>query len=254
MKRDSSARPLISIVIPAYNEEKRLARTIRETMAWSRNNLEDCEILVVDDGSSDQTLAIARSFLNEDVCLRALACPHRGKGGAVRSGMLAAEGRYVLFMDADGATPLSETDRLLAALQNGYDVAVGSRVTNDADTIVKSSVARKGVRQAFISLVHLLASSGVRDTQCGFKMFRREVVRPIFSRQSVDGFAFDVEILLIARKLRLSIAEVGVNWTAQPGSTVNLLTDSFRMLRDIIRIRWVHRNTRSAGQVELETE
>jgi len=201
-----------------------------------------CEVIVVDDGSADETLALARHFEAAAKCVRVLPRPHAGKGAAVRAGMLAAEGRYVLFMDADGATPLTEIPRLMARM-NHYDIAIGSRAAESPDVVVTTSLLRKGIGRVFASLVNVLTLSGVKDTQCGFKLFRREVVGPIFSRQTIDGFAFDVEILLIARKLSFRVAEVAVNWKAQDGSKVNVVTDSFRMLGDILRLRWIHRHT-----------
>jgi dolichyl-phosphate beta-glucosyltransferase len=244
----------VSIIIPAYNEQKRLSRTLIQTIEWTGWVSRSWEIIIVDDGSTDETLAIAKSFEKAERNIRALSHRHRGKGAAVRAGMLTAQGRYVLFMDADGATPMTEVPKLIGALDNGYDVAIGSRASKFGDVVVKTSLIRKGIGRAFASLVGFLAFSGIRDTQCGFKMFRREIVKSIFLRQTIDGFAFDVEILLIANKLGLQVAEVPVNWNAQPGSKVNVLTDSFRMLRDIIRLRWIHRNISPDRQVGLETK
>jgi dolichyl-phosphate beta-glucosyltransferase len=242
----SNTIPDISIIVPAYNEQKRLPGTLIKAIQWSARSSKSWEIIVVDDGSIDDTLAAARTFEKTERNIRVLSLPHRGKGAAVRAGMLAAEGSYVLFMDADGATPMTEIPKLINALENGYDVAIGSRVGDFEDVVVNASLIRTGVRQAFASLVGFLAFRGIRDTQCGFKMFRREVVKSVFLRQTIDGFAFDVEILLIANKLGFRVAEVPVNWNAQPGSKVNIFTDSSRMLVDIIRIRWTHRNINPA--------
>jgi dolichyl-phosphate beta-glucosyltransferase len=147
-------------------------------------------------------------------------------------------------MDADGATPLTEIPKLLAALEEGYDVAIGSRVEKRPGEVeVTTSLHRRLIGRCFAFLVGFLAIKGIADTQCGFKMFRNEAATAIFSRQKIVGFAFDVEILFIARRLSLSVIEIPVNWVAQAGSKVNLIKDSIKMLWDIAHIRWRHRTT-----------
>ena len=233
----------LSVVIPAYNEHARLPRTVLDTIRWCTTHGLDFEVILVDDGSRDETLALGRLFEESDVRVRLLACPHMGKGAAVRMGMLNAKGHIMLFMDADGATPLDEIPKLLAAIEEGYDVAIGSRVAQHPGEVeVKTWLHRRFIGRIFAFLVSLLAFEGIADTQCGFKMFRREAAAAIFSRQETVGFAFDVEILFIARRLSLSIAEVPVNWVAQLGSKVNLVADSIKMLWDVNRLRWLHRN------------
>jgi dolichyl-phosphate beta-glucosyltransferase len=240
---------LLSIVIPAYNEQQRLPRTALEAIRWCNLNNLQYEILIVDDGSTDDTLAIVDLLEHHDCNVRHLACPHKGKGAAVRMGMLNTKGRFALFMDADGATPLTEIPRLLMQLEHGHDVAIGSRVLQRAGEVtVETSWHRKVIGRVFARLVNIFAIGGIADTQCGFKMFRQEVVKTIFSRQRLDGFAFDVELLFIARQLGLSIAEIPVNWQNQAGSKVNLLTDSARMLWDLSRIRWMHRGIAAAAR------
>lgn len=232
----------LSIIIPAYNEQARLPRTVLESIHWCTSRNLEFELIIADDGSQDQTLALARLFEESNVRIRALACPHMGKGATVRMGVLNAKGHLVLFMDADGATPLTEIPKLLVAVEQGQDVAIGSRVVQRPGEVeVKTSLLRRFIGRSFAFCVNLFAIEGIADTQCGFKMFRREAAAAIFSRQRSVGFAFDVEVLFIARRLGLSIAEIPVNWIAQPGSKVNLVTDSCRMLWDIGRIRWLHR-------------
>lgn len=234
----------LSLVIPAYNEQVRLPRTVVEAIRWCTSQELNFELIIADDGSCDATLALARLFEQSDIRVRALACPHLGKGAAVRMGILNARGEYVLFMDADGATPMTEIPKLLAAAETGHDVAIGSRVVRHPGEVeIKTSVLRKVIGRVFAFFVGVFAIEGVADTQCGFKMFRRDAARAIFGRQRTVGFAFDVEILYIARRLSLSIAEIPVNWVAQPGSKVNLLTDSIKMLWDICHIRWLHRKS-----------
>ena len=243
LKPASRSAIQLSIVIPAYNEQARLPRTVLETIHWCGIRNLEFELIIADDGSRDETLALARLFEESDVRIRALACPHTGKGAAVRMGVLNAKGRLVLFMDADGATPLDQIPKLLAAIEQGHDVAIGSRVVqHPGEAEVRTSFHRRLIGRCFAFFVNLFTFGGIADTQCGFKMFRREAAIAIFSRQKIVGFAFDVEILFIARRLSLPIAEVPVNWVAQAGSKVNLVTDSIRMLWDISHIRWLHRN------------
>ena len=234
----------LSIVIPAYNEIARLPQTVFETIRWCESRKLDFELIIADDGSRDETLAVARLFEARDARIRVLACPHMGKGAAVRMGMLNARGRFILFMDADGATPLTEISKLLAAANEGYDVAIGSRVAQRAREVeVTTSIHRRLIGRVFAFFVNLFAVEGIADSQCGFKMFRREAARAIFPRQKIVGFAFDVEILFLAHRLSLSVAEIPVNWVAQAGSKVNLFTDSLGMLWDICHIGWLHRNS-----------
>jgi dolichyl-phosphate beta-glucosyltransferase len=241
----------LSIVIPAYNEQTRLPRTVLETIRWCTARHLDFELIIADDGSRDETLALGRIFEESDVRIRVLACPHMGKGAAVRMGILNARGRIILFMDADGATPLNEIPKLLVAIEEGRDVAIGSRVVQRPGEVeIKAHFHRWLIGRTFAFLVNLFAIEGIGDTQCGFKMFRREAALAIFSRQKTVGFAFDVEILFIAKRLSLSIAEIPVNWLSRPGSKVNLVTDSIKMLWDISRIRWLHRNFRASSYSE----
>jgi dolichyl-phosphate beta-glucosyltransferase len=234
----------LSIVIPAYNEQSRLPRTVLEAIRWCTTQTLSFELIIADDGSHDATAELARLFEESDVRIRALVCPHMGKGATVRMGMLNARGRYVLFMDADGATPMAEIPKLVAAIESGHDIAIGSRVTQSPGQVnVKTPVHRKIMGRIFAFFVNLFAIEGIGDTQCGFKMFRHEAARAISSRQRMVGFAFDVEQLFLARRMSLTIAEIPVNWVAQAGSKVNLVTDSIRMLWDISQIKWMHRNS-----------
>jgi dolichyl-phosphate beta-glucosyltransferase len=232
----------LSIIIPAFNERSRLPRTVLETISWCNRNVPSYELIISDDGSSDDTLEIAKLFADHDKSVRYLACPHLGKGAAVRTGMLNAVGDHVLFMDADGATPLGEIPKLIIKINEGYPVAIGSRVLqNPGETVVTTSLHRKLVGRIFAALVNIFEISGIADTQCGFKMFRKDIVKELFSRQKLNGFAFDVELLYLARKLSVAIAEVPVNWVNQKGSKVRLATDGMKMLKDIFKIRLLHR-------------
>lgn len=243
ISRNDKRRIDLSIVIPAYNEINRLPKTILETVKWCKACSLNYEILVVDDGSTDETFEICRLFSEYDENLRAISNPHLGKGAAVRSGMLNASGLHVLFMDADGATPLDQIPKLRAQLENGHSIAIGSRVVqNPGETAVVTSLHRKLIGRIFAAIVNVFGVSGIGDTQCGFKMFGREVVKDIFTRQKLNGFAFDVEILFLARKLSLEIAEVPISWNNKEGSKVNLVFDSIRMLRDVLMLKFLHSN------------
>jgi dolichyl-phosphate beta-glucosyltransferase len=241
----------LSIVIPTYNEQARLPRTVLETVHWCTTRHLDFELIIADDGSQDETLALGRLFEESDGRIRLLACPHMGKGAAVRMGMLNARGRWILFMDADRATPLDEIIKLQASLEAGHDVAIGSRVIQHPGEVeVKAQFHRWLIGRVFAFCVNVFAVEGIGDTQCGFKMFRRPAAMAIFARQKTVGFAFDVEVLFIAQRLSLSIAEIPVNWTAQPGSKVNIVTDAVKMLWDISHIRWLHRKFETRSYLE----
>lgn len=230
--------PDLSIVIPAYNEAPRIEPTIREIVAYCRAGRRVFELLLIDDGSRDHTSSIGRLLSQElpEVRLIRLAANH-GKGFAVRTGVLNATGQTVLFADADGSTPISEIERLESALEAGADLAVGSRVRRAEGIRVKAKLHRRLIGRTFHFLVKSLANPGVQDTQCGFKLFRSEVSHDLFSRMRMDGFSFDVEVLVMARRRGYHVAEVPVNWTHQPGSKVRLTVDSLQMAADLFRIR-----------------
>ncbi len=228
-----------SVVIPAFNEENRLPSTLESVCKFMPELKRDFEVIVVDDGSSDRTSEIVRAQMASYPELKLITFEkNRGKGAAVREGILAASGDFVLFNDADGATPISEFSRLLTPMERGADVVIGSRALASSETRVVTSWHRKFIGRTFNTLVNILIVPGVADTQCGFKLFRREAARQIFSLQRADRFSFDVEVLFLARKLGLKIVEQSVNWQNVPGSKVNLIHDSLQMFRDILRFRW----------------
>jgi dolichyl-phosphate beta-glucosyltransferase len=230
--------PDLSIVIPAYNEESRIAPTVRDIVAYCRARTRAFELILVDDGSRDRTTSVGRLLSEEfpELRLIRLAANH-GKGYAVRTGVINAVGRTVLFADADGATPIAEIERLEDALAAGADMAIGSRALRSEGVRVNAKVYRHLIGRTFHRLVEWLADAGVKDTQCGFKLFRAEVAQELFSRMRMNGFSFDVEVLVIARLRGYQVAEVPVNWSHRPGSKVNLTLDSLRMGADLFRIR-----------------
>jgi dolichyl-phosphate beta-glucosyltransferase len=231
-------RPDLSIVVPAYNEEARLEPTLRDIALHFRRLQRNVEILVVDDGSRDGTAALVNRLTAELPEVRLIRMPaNRGKGYAVRAGVVNSTGCSVLFADADGATPISELARLEEALAAGADIAIGSRNVHGAGVEVRARFYRRVIGRAFHLLVETLTVRGIADTQCGFKLFRGDVAQDLFSRMRMDGFSFDVEVLLMAQRGGYTVAEMPVNWTHQPGSRVNLVTDSLRMARDLFIIR-----------------
>ena len=228
----------LSIVIPAYNEETRIAPTVRAIVAYCRARSRAFELILVDDGSRDGTTSVGRLLSEEFAELRVirLAANH-GKGYAVRTGVVNAMGRLVLFADADGATPIGEIERLEDGLALGADVAIGSRAIRAEGIRVEAKLYRHLIGRTFHQLVRWLADVSVQDTQCGFKLFRASVAQDLFSRMRMNGFSFDVEVLVIARRRGYRVVEVPVNWVHQPGSKVRLTLDSVRMAADLFRIR-----------------
>src|SRR5918995_4500362 len=230
--------PDLSIVIPAFDEESRIEPTIRDMITYCRNARRNFEIILVDDGSRDGTSMVGRRLAEEfpELRLIRLAANH-GKGYAVRAGVVNAVGSLVLFADADGATPIAEIERLESALDSGADVAVGSRALRATGIRVHAKLYRHLIGRPFHFLVECLADGGVKDTQCGFKLFRSSVAQDLFSRMRMNGFSFDVEVLVMARRRGYHVAEVPVNWTHQAGSKVRLTSDSLQMAADLLRIR-----------------
>jgi dolichyl-phosphate beta-glucosyltransferase len=236
----------LSVVIPCFEEERRLGPTLEAWLAFLSEAQLDGEILVVDDGSRDRTAAIARRVLGADSPHRILRSPppNHGKGWAVRTGMLAARGERALFSDADLSTPVGESARLFEALDRGHDVAIGSRWAKGAAIGVHQPWAREQLGRMLNAAVRAVALPEYRDTQCGFKCFSRRASEAVFSRLTLDGFAFDVEALFIAKRLGLRIAEVPVAWNNDLHSRVRPLVDGPRMLQDLARVRLRHRATR----------
>lgn len=226
------------MIIPAYNEEKRILQTIQSIAAYFSKKPRSYELIVVDDGSSDNTASVVSSLSdkipNLEVCSLA---KNMGKGCAVRFGGLRAKGNLILFTDADGSTPFEEVEKLELALADNFDIAIGSRAIFSKDTVVEAIWYRKLLGRTFNRIINILILPGIADTQCGFKMFRKEAAKKLFSAQKIDRFAFDVELLFLARKYGYRIVEVPINWANVPGSKVNLLTDSTKMFFDVLKLR-----------------
>lgn len=231
-------RPNLSVIIPAYNEEARLEPTLHQAVEYFTRSEWPVEILVVDDGSRDGTALVVDRVARAHPQVKLLRLPaNRGKGYAVRAGVINSVGTYVLFADADAATPFEEIEKLYAAIVAGAHVAIGSRAIRSAGSEVRAKLYRKIIGRGFHLLVRTLTVRGIADTQCGFKLFRGEIAQELFARMRMNGFSFDVEVLLMAQRGGYTVAEVPVNWTHQPGSRVNIATDSLRMARDLFVIR-----------------
>ncbi len=228
--------PELSLVIPAYNEARRLPPTLHHLREYFAARGRMCEIVVVDDGSTDGTAEAARAAGLPE--LRVLGGGvNRGKGHAVRAGMLAARGAWRLMCDADLSTPIEQLPLLEARLREGYDVAIGSRAVAGAQVQVRQTGFRENAGRLFNLLVRALALPGVRDTQCGFKLFTAAAAESVFRRARLDGFVFDVEALFLARRLGLRMAEVPVVWRNDAASRVSLGTGG-RAFVEIARVRW----------------
>ncbi len=237
-------RPRLSVVIPAYNEQLRISQTIREVIAYldSKPDSQEYgwEIVVADDGSTDTTARLVREAAGEDERVRVLPLPHGGKGWAVRNGMLAATGEFRLLCDADLSVPIAQVERLLPPQSGGVEVAVGSREAPGAVRYQEPG-RRHFMGRVFNALTRRLAVPGIADTQCGFKCFSARAAEELFGRSTMNGFSYDVEVLHLAHRLGLSIAEIAVDWHYREHSKVRPIRDAFSMTLDLLRIRWRHR-------------
>ena len=235
-----------SLVLPAYNERNRIEACLRSVADWvgTRPGGWDWEVILVDDGSSDATFSAARQLAGE-IGLPLEILRHeknRGKGAAIRTGVLASSGNPVLVSDVDLSTPLAEWVKLAERLPS-HPVAIGSRGLGEDLVRLRQPFHRRLLGKAGNLLVRLLAVPGIRDTQCGFKLFRGDVARDLFRQARIDGFAYDMEILFLARRHGFSIAEVPVLWFNSLESKVSVVRDSLRTLWDLLRLRWIHRRS-----------
>jgi dolichyl-phosphate beta-glucosyltransferase len=222
----------LSVVIPAYNEQSRLPPTLERIQSYLAGMGHSSEIVVVDNNSRDHTADVARQ-----AGVIVLREPRQGKGAAVRAGMLAARGEYVLFSDADLSTPIEDVELLFAALRAGHDVAIGSRALPESNLPVRQPWYRELVGRAGNLLVRLLAVHGIADTQCGFKLFPRAIARRLFGAQLMTGIAFDMEVLFLAQRFKLRVAEVPVTWRDNPDTRISRVRDSLDAVKDLFRIR-----------------
>ena len=233
----------LSIVIPAYNEERRLPQTLSQVLDWlGHGSFSFHEVIVVDDGSRDSTARVAEEFARKNACVRLARNPgNRGKGYAVRNGMLEAKGEWILYTDADLSTPIAEIEKLCrAAREQAAAIAIGSRAVDRSLVEVHQPALRELSGRAFNLVMRAVTGLKFKDTQCGFKLYRADAARRIFSRQKQEGFSFDVEDLLIAKKLGLRAVEVPVRWANAEGTKVRL-TQGIMSFVDLLKIRMDHR-------------
>ncbi|MFW5696981.1 MAG: dolichyl-phosphate beta-glucosyltransferase [Fimbriimonadaceae bacterium] len=230
--------PHLAVVVPAYNEQERLGPTLEDLRAYLSRQAYSWAVWVVSDGSRDNTEKVAKDYSREHENVHLLAYhPNRGKGHAVKLGMMEIEADHLLMFDADGASPIEEVEKLWPKLDAGADVAIGSRPLKESNLEVRQPLYRELLGRAFNKAVQLMAVKGIDDTQCGFKLWKRDAARDVFQRVELEGFGFDFESLLIARDLGYRIAEVPIRWRHQEGSKVVLLRDGPRMLWDLVKLR-----------------
>jgi dolichyl-phosphate beta-glucosyltransferase len=231
--------PKYSIVIPAYNESARLGATLEKVLAYVHGHGWDAEVIVVNDGSRDNTAEIVQAYSAKDAALRLVENPgNHGKGYSVRNGMLHARGKIVLFSDADLSSPIEEAPKLFQALDSGADIAIGSRWLRAETQTQRQPLHRQVFGRIYNLILRLTLGLQFADTQCGFKAFKQPAVQAIFPLQKIERWGFDPEILFLARKLKFKVQEVPVAWGHSGGTRINPLVDGSRMVMEMLRIRW----------------
>ena len=229
------SEPLLTIIIPAYNEERRLPKSLEQITAFVQAQSEPMEVIVVENGSRDRTTEIAEDYAARYPFIRVMHSA-KGKGVAVKAGMLAGQGRYLFICDSDLSMPITEVRKFLPPALSDYDVAIASREGPGAHRYGEPEY-RHLMGRVFNFIVRVLAIPGFQDTQCGFKSFRREVAREVFAAQTMTGWAFDVEALFIALRRGYKVVAVPIHWYFDADSRIDPLRDTWRMLRDVVRIR-----------------
>jgi glycosyltransferase involved in cell wall biosynthesis len=230
-------QPILSIIIPAYNEEDRLPPSLEKVAAFVNQQTMPIEIIVVENGSKDHTYEVALSFQQKMANLRVIKEEKSGKGLAVRSGMLSAAGQYRIFCDADFSMPVEEVIKFIPAKpQDSYEVAIASRELKDSRRVDEPEY-RHLIGRVFNSMVRFSVLPGLQDTQCGFKAFRADVAEAVFNKQTLPGWSFDAEVLVIARRMGYKIIEVPITWYYKPGTRLNIVKDSIKMASDLLTIR-----------------
>jgi len=228
--------PYLSVVIPTYNEEKRIGETLKKIIAYLSHRNYSSEMIVVDDASFDQTAKIIENFGEKIILLKNKE--RKGKGYSIRKGILSAGGDFILFSDADLSTPIEELEKLLFWLKKGYHLVIGSRALPDSEIPIPQPFFRRLMGRLFSLLVKLLVVRGFSDTQCGFKCFEKKTASFLFNQQRLSGFCFDVEILYLAKRFKKRAKEVPIRWLNSPASKISPIKHSFLMFLDLIRIRF----------------
>ncbi|MEI8143384.1 MAG: dolichyl-phosphate beta-glucosyltransferase [Candidatus Berkelbacteria bacterium] len=226
----------LSIVVPAYNEAKRIKVLMEAIEKYVAKCDFRIETILVDNNSTDETVKIFESYHSRIPNLKVIEKKAQGKGGAVHEGMMKAEGDYILFTDADNSTPISEVDKLLP-YAGKYDVIIGSRYCAGGKLAIPQPLVRVIGGRIINFIIQTLAVPGIQDTQCGFKMFQNKAAKEIFGKQTINGWSFDVEILAIARKTGYKIKEVGITWYDNPSSALSPIKDGLKMIADAWQVR-----------------
>lgn len=234
------------MIIPAYNEASRIVPTLKRVHEYLSAQEYPWSVTIVSDGSTDETNTLVNAFVRENPGFALIACtPNHGKGYVVREGMLNVEGDFLLFSDADLAAPIEEVEKLIPKMAD-FDIAIGSRPLKESNLEVRQPFYREALGRMSNGLIQLMAVRGIHDTQCGFKLFKVDVARDVFSRCKLDGFSFDFEALMIARDLGYSIAEVPIRWSHQEGSKVVLWRDAPKAFYDLFKLRLMGKGRRLA--------
>lgn len=233
----STPHPSVSIVIPAYNEARRIRSTLDRIYGYLESSEVDAEVVMVDDGSTDETLSVAEQYRTRGLQVVSNE-RNSGKGFSVRQGILLSHSDWVLVTDADLSAPVEELDRLLEAADTGADIVIGSRALDRSKIGVRQSRFRELGGIVYNLAIRLVLGLKFHDTQCGFKLFRRERVLDVFRKQTIFGFGFDPEVLFLAQRSGLTIREVSIEWSHSEGTKVDLLSDGVAMFLDLVRIRW----------------
>jgi dolichyl-phosphate beta-glucosyltransferase len=228
----------LTLIVPVFNEEQRVELAVPKLFRYLEDQFGKWEVLYVDDGSTDNTYQLLKRIQTEHPALRVMQSKkNSGKGNAIRLGMKEARGDFVMFSDADFSTPIEEAGKLLEALLKSYDIAIGSRGLDLSNIEIRQSWIRENMGKIFNRIIRAILPLKIHDTQCGFKMFRKESLAVIIPRMQMDGFAFDVEMLMIGQIHGMRIAEIPVTWRNAKGSKVHPIRSSLQMLRDVIAIR-----------------
>ncbi len=232
----------ISIIIPAYNEEKKIADTLTIIVEYLNQKRWNAEILVIEDGSKDNTAKIIREIAQHHDCIHLIQNNiNKGKGYSVKQGVLAARGEFILFTDADNSTPIEEVEKLLFALENSKcDIAIGSRSLPKSRIEIPQPFYRKIMGKVFNIFVRMILKLNIKDTQCGFKCFPQNIARQLFQYQRLERFGFDAEILFLAQRHRYHIKEIPILWKNRMESRVHIIKDSIRMLMELCIVKRNH--------------
>ena len=238
----------LTIIIPAFNESSRITKALNDIDSYiSKISKPDLfQVIIVNDGSTDNTSGVVNGWIQNESknkkCFQLTGyMPNRGKGYAVNLGFLKASNSIVLYTDADGAAPINEVQKLLEAIKSDYDAAIGSRVIKDKDTKVSMSFTRRLTGRVFHLVLSILGLASLKDTQCGFKLFRMDAAKKLAENQKCFGFSFDIEYLFLLKKFGYKIKEVPINWYHIEGSKVNIFRDSVKMLVEVLKIRFLYK-------------